>query len=866
MPLCPTDQSFALIQFKNSFSVPNENSFSLHCDKYHGIHSYPKTNSWINGTNCCSWDGITCDKITGQVIGIDLTCSHLQGNLNSNSSLFSLHHLQRLNLSYNDFSGSTMSSKFGWFANMTHLNLTKSNLIGEVPYEISYLSKLVSLDLSRNGMMRIDDRSMQRLIQNQTKLSEIFLIEVDMSLVSPCSFKNFSSSLRSLQLNDCQLKGRFPENIFHLPNLHLLDVGYNPNLTGSLPNYNWSSPLKILGLSETGLPIDLPNLISNLKSLRKLYLSGCNFTRSFPILPNLTQITSLDLSHNNFSGQIPWFLLKFEQLTSLDLSYNNFIGQLSDVSTNLIEHPSPNNSSNSQLASHIPLKLVSLVLSHNLLNGTMPSWLYSIPHLHSLHLDNNQLTGHIDEFQYNSLRYLDLSRNNLHGPLPISISKLVNLYHINVSLNSLCGIMESTMFSKLKNLEIVDLHSNLLQGPLPIPPFGISFFSISRNNLSGMIPSWICNISSLKVLDLSHNNLSDLIPLCLGNLSDNLSVLDLRNNKFYGTIPESFVKGNYLRSLNLNGNQLEGKLPRSLVNCRHLEVLDLGNNKISDTFPHWLENLPKLRVLVLRSNRFQGSIGNPKTNFAFTNLRIMDLAHNEFHGVLPKTYFKYLKAMMNASTDNGELKYIGENYYYDSVMVVLKGLSMELVKIQNLFTTIDFSYNGFTGEITEFVGLLKSLKGLNMSHNKFTGHIPLSLENLTNLEWLDLSSNKLTREIPEQLVNLTSLEVLNLSRNCLVGLIPRGNQFNTFSYDSYINNLGLCGFPSIRSCGHEKGQQSLPSLTIPDDDLKFWVHWKILLLGYGCGLLFGLGMGYLVFTIKKSKWLVNMVGGDNIAK
>ena len=153
-----------------------------------------------------------------------------------------------------------------------------------------------------------------------------------------------------------------------------------------------------------------------------------------------------------------------------------------------------------------------------------------------------------------------------------------------------------------------------------------------------------------------------------------------------------------------------------------------------------------------------------------------------------------------------------------------------------------------------------------MLHNKFTGHIPLSLGNLTNLEWLDLSSNRLTGEIPGQLVNLTSLEVLNLSRNCLVGLIPRGNQFNTFSYDSYNNNLGLCGFPLIRSCGHEEGQQSLPSLTIPEDDLKFWVHWKILLLGYGCGLLFGLGMGYLVFTIKKPRWLVNMVGGDNIAK
>ena len=134
-----------------------------------------------------------------------------------------------------------------------------------------------------------------------------------------------------------------------------------------------------------------------------------------------------------------------------------------------------------------------------------------------------------------------------------------------------------------------------------------------------MIPSLICNICSLKVLDLSHNNLSDMISLCLGNFSDSLSVLDLRNNKFYGTILETFAKGNNLRSLNLNGNQLEGPLPQSLVNCRHLEVLDLGNNKISGIFPHWLGTLPKLWVLVLQANRFQGTIGNPKTKFTFTN-------------------------------------------------------------------------------------------------------------------------------------------------------------------------------------------------------------------------------------------------------
>uniref|UniRef100_A0A2N9J2Z5 Leucine-rich repeat-containing N-terminal plant-type domain-containing protein n=1 Tax=Fagus sylvatica TaxID=28930 RepID=A0A2N9J2Z5_FAGSY len=733
MPLCHPDQSSALLQFKNSFSVPHDNLISFHCDIFHGIQSYPKTDSWKNGTNCCAWNGITCDNSTGHVIGIDLSCSQLQGTIHSNSSLFSLHHLQRLNLSYNDFTGSNLLSQFGWFANMTHLNLTTCNLAGQVPSEIAYLSKLVSLDLSWNGNLKLDELSLQRLIQNQTKLSELFFVEADMSLVSPRLFMNLSSSLRSLRLYDCQLKGRFPDNIFHFPNLHLLDVRYNPNLIGSLPKYNWSSPLKSLGLSETGFPIDLPNLISNLKSLRKLYLGGCNFTR-------------LDLSHNQIKGNTPTWMF--------------------DVGKDTMKY---------------------------------------------LNLSNNFLTS-IDQLPWKQMGYLDL-------------------------------------------------HSNLLQGPLPVPPLGISFFSISRNKLSGMIPLLICNINSLKVLDLSHNNLSDIIPLCLGNFSDSLSVLDLRNNKFLGTIPKTFARGNSLRSLNLNDNQLEGALPQSLVNCRHLEVLDLGNNKINDTFPHWLGTLPNLRVLVLRKNRFQGPIGNPRTKFAFTNLRIIDLSHNEFHGQFPTNCFDHFKAMMNASTEKGELKYIGENYYLDSVIVVMKGLSMELVKIQNLFTTIDFSNNSFKGEIPDSIGELKSLKGLNLSHNKLESHMPSSLGKLTNLEWLDLSSNKLIGEIPIKLVDLTSLEVLNLSGNCLVGPIPQGNQFNTFSNDSYSGNLHLCGFPLTRSCGDDKGNQSLPSSTILKDDLKFWFHWKVILLGYGCGLLLGLGMGYLVFTTGKPKWLVNMVEG-----
>ncbi|KAL4597843.1 hypothetical protein ACB092_11G017500 [Castanea dentata] len=252
----------------------------------------------------------------------------------------------------------------------------------------------------------------------------------------------------------------------------------------------------------------------------------------------------------------------------------------------------------------------------------------------------------------------------------MAIYKPVSLYHIYVSFNHLSGTMESKMFSKLKILETVDLSHNPLLSlstfnnfsyTLPklyelyltsckineFPFFltnleNLEWLDLSHNQIKGNTQTCLCTISSFKVCDLSHNNTSDMIPSCLGNLSGSLSVLDLRNNKFHGTIPKTFAKGNKLRSLNLNVNQLEGILLRSLENCRHLEMLDLGNNKINDTFPHWLGTLPNLRVLVLRANSFHGTISYSMTKFSSTNLRIIDLSHNKFQGCLPTKYFDHL--------------------------------------------------------------------------------------------------------------------------------------------------------------------------------------------------------------------------------
>ena len=110
--------------------------------------------------------------------------------------------------------------------------------------------------------------------------------------------------------------------------------------------------------------------------------------------------------------------------------------------------------------------------------------------------------------------------------------------------------------------------------------------------------------------------------------------------------------------------------------------------------------------------------------------------------------------MTNVDEGKVALKYMGDGYYQDSLNVMMKGLYIKLVRIQTVFTTIDFSNNNFRGEMPKIIGRLKSLKGLNFSHNNLTGYIPSLFGNLSNLEWLDLSFNKLIGEIPKQLIDL----------------------------------------------------------------------------------------------------------------
>ncbi|KAL3733454.1 hypothetical protein ACJRO7_022904 [Eucalyptus globulus] len=995
-PLCLPHQRDALLHFKNSFMLDSKVSRSCDLSRRKILPSmhtcYPKTKSWNKSVDCCSWDGVTCDGVTSNVIGLDLACSWLHGTLHSNSSLLLLHHLQSLDLSCNDFARSHIFPNLSAFPEMTYLNLSISNFYGTIPSEISCLSKLVSLDLSFSSL-KLKGPVFTMLVQNLTIVRELVLDEVNMSMVSPISFVNLSSSLTYLGIAGCCLEGIFPNTIFRKPSLITLDIGFNEKLSGNLPKTNWTGPLVSLTLSETNFSGEIPNSIGNMNSLTILDLSWCNFIGHIPSsVVDLKQLQVLNLDWNYFSKvldleiftetrlkypfpklrvlslsacnltEFPYFLNSSKRLTYLDLNSNRISGEipmwfwgishdtleLVDLSNNLLEggiqqlhwkqlsyisfrnnsFQGPLPSSICQLSSLLSLDLSNnnfsgnmpqcsqiqeLNLQNNSFQGPLPSSICQWSSLSSLDLSNNNFSGNLPQCFGNltDLSYLDLSSNKLQGPLPCSLVKCMDLSSLILSHNQFNDIfpcwlearnleqlnLEDNKFHGRVNLidcrlsfptltalsiannnftgqwpmevlsntslYLIDLSNNKFEGPIPLPSSMTFYYSIASNKMTGKIPPLICNATNLEIIDLSDNGLIGTLPRCLTNFSTELSILNLRMNHLEGKIPQSFCWRNYLTTLDLSQNRFEGTLPRSLVNCKYLEVVDLSDNQIEDAFPTWLGTLPELKVLILRSNNFEDILNIPKGAHLFSKLHILDLSNNNFGGPLPANLIMNLKAMMDDENGLAKPLYMEpiDRGYEASVTVTMKGLVIELVKILTIFTTIDLSRNSFQGDIPKVFGHLHSLIGLNLSHNHLTSSIPPTLGNLVNLEWLDLSSNKLSGEIPGVLGDLAFLECLNLSNNQLTGRIPQEKQLSTFSSNSFSGNPSLCGFPLQKAClGDDQPPPPSSSSSSDHEEHESLFKQKAMWIGYASGIVIGISITYIALEMGRPKWLTRGVG------
>ncbi|KAG5238933.1 Cf-4/9 disease resistance family protein [Salix suchowensis] len=507
--LCARDQSNYLLQFKQSFLIDPSASFE-YCEN-------PKTDSWKEGTDCCSWDGVTCDSESGNVIGLDLACSMLYGTLHSNSTLFSLHHLRKLDLSYNDFNLSQISSRFGHFSNLTHLNLNYSAFTGLVPSQISQLSNLVSLDLSLNSELTLEPIPFNKLVQNLTKLRELHLREVDMSLVAPSFLMNLSSPLSSLQLMDCRLQGEFP--IFNQESLRVLKLGSNNKLTGEISSSACKlTALQVFDLSNNSLSGFIPQCLGSFSNSLSVLHLGMNdlegtILSGFSVGSNLGY---LNLNGNELEGEIPPSIINCTQLEVLDLGFNK-------------------------------------------IEGKFPYFLDKLQELKVLVLKSNKLHGFVKgpttNYAFSKLRIFDISRNNFSGPLPtgyfngLEAMKTLDKNRVYMKLSDISYDYSVQLTWKGVEIEFVKIGSTLAS------------IDFSDNSFIGEIPGSIAELNALRQLNFSHNSLTGYIQPSLGNLA-NLESLDLSSNLLTGRIPVQLSDLTFLSVLNLSHNQLEGPIPQ----------------------------------------------------------------------------------------------------------------------------------------------------------------------------------------------------------------------------------------------------------------------------------------------------------------
>ena len=69
-------KNLALLHFKASLTIHTTMYTYYYCHEV-----YPTIATWENGTDCCSWSGVTCHPISGHVTAIDLACVGLQGKI-----------------------------------------------------------------------------------------------------------------------------------------------------------------------------------------------------------------------------------------------------------------------------------------------------------------------------------------------------------------------------------------------------------------------------------------------------------------------------------------------------------------------------------------------------------------------------------------------------------------------------------------------------------------------------------------------------------------------------------------------------------------------------------------------------------------
>ncbi|GJV05646.1 leucine-rich repeat protein [Tanacetum coccineum] len=765
--VCSKQERLALLKFKHSV---NDVADML--------------SSWV-GNDCCQWERVHCDNVTGKVDSL-----HLRGRedyINRDdeyligkeviTSLGDLRHLKFLDLSANDFRGSRIPEFIGSFKHLSYLNLSNAYFSGFIPPHIGNLSNLVVLDLKsrHNTIMMSDDMSW---ISGLSLLKYLDLSHVDLSKAQNRDMVFYMMpSLVELSLSACGLTnadlGTLSNSSTTIANIKHLDLGYN-HFKGQFPGFfrNMTS-LEFLDLSKFNFSLsrNSTNFLSMIHYFPQMRLSSCGLN-NMHLSPNhlnattISIIQHLDLSQNLIKGRFPSVLINMSSLLSLNLA-------------------------NNMLNSSVPImpNLLRLDLSYNKFEHTEDVGIWRQCHLKELTVSYNdfgiEMTDspkNVSECSQYAFERLDLHRS-FKGKLPESLGRLRLLEELDLSENQLTGRIP-TFIGKLTKLV---LSGNHLNGSIPESIkrlVSLQVFSVYSNSLNGTVPVSIGQLTKLRDLHISENSLEGVISEAHFAKLSMLKYLDTAyNNKLTFNVSREWKPPFQLISASLNSNKIINGFPQWLRTQKKLRSLRLSNASITGPVPTWLRKMPVVNFLDLSHNKLSGPIRNlpNEGSVDVSEESALFLQDNLFNESIPislcrRIDLEYLDLSRNRLTGRipeclGNLRNLNIMQFSSNQLSGV--ISSSMVPQSSMLSWLNLNDNYFTGELPRELENLRELSVLNLGDNGFSGNIPEWIgENLTNLIVFRLHNNNFTGSIPPSLCNNSVLQVLDVAHNNLTGPIP----------------------------------------------------------------------------------------------
>eukprot|EP00257_Ricinus_communis_P025433 XP_025012847.1 receptor-like protein 15 [Ricinus communis] len=654
---------------------------------------------------------------------LSLFGNHFNGSL---TSFCGLKRLQQLDLSYNHFGGNLPPCLHN-MTSLTLLDLSENQFTGHVSSLLASLKSLKYIDLSHN---LFEGSFSFNLFAEHSSLEVVQFISDNNKSVAKTKYPDWIPpfQLQVLVLQNCGLES-IPRFLNHQFKLKKVDLSHN-KIKGNFPSwlFNNNSGLEYLSLKNNSFwgRFHLPTY-SSFNNTTWLDVSDNLFKGQLQDVGGkmFPEMKFLNLSGNRFRGDFLFSPAKDCKLTILDLSFNNFSGEVPKK----------------LLSSCVSLKY--LKLSHNNFHGQIFTREFNLTGLSSLKLNDNQFGGTLSSLvnQFYDLWVLDLSNNHFHGKIPRWMGNFTNLAYL--SLHNNC--FEGHIFCDLFRAEYIDLSQNRFSGSLPscfnmqsdIHPYILRYplhINLQGNRFTGSIPVSFLNFSKLLTLNLRDNNFSGSIPHAFGAFP-NLRALLLGGNRLNGLIPDWLCELNEVGILDLSMNSFSGSIPKCLYN------LSFGSEGLHGTFEeeHWMYFIRTVDTI------YSGGL-------------IPGMGEVENHYIIDM----YVKEEIEFVTKHRANTYKGDILNFMSGLDLSHNnligvIPLELGMLSEILA-LNISYNRLVGYIPVSFSNLTQLESLDLSHYSLSGQIPSELINLHFLEVFSVAYNNLSGRIPDMIGQFSTFD------------------------------------------------------------------------------------------------------------